>query len=167
MYCIGERCEVMYSNKMLCSLPHSMRIKYICTMVSIMMMKRIHDCFIIDLVMIDFALCGCTSMEFRTCCANFPDSNLRWKKPIDCRMNAIETMVGKRCGEMRHLKNNKYVVLSQHLNLSAVQNMQVEQYINLSPCLQLCNKMIKPDPTHEHLYLSCLHQPNRAPSDPA
>lgn len=112
MCCISKRCEVMDSNKVFRSLSHGMRIKFVSTMVSITIMKGIHDCFIIDLVVIDFALCGCSSMELRTGRTNFPDSNLRRKKPIDCRMNAIEAIISKGCSEMCHLRNNKYYLLS-------------------------------------------------------
>lgn len=114
VYCISERCKVMCSNKMLCSLPHSLWIKLIRTMVCIMIMKGIHDWSIINLVMINFAPCGCPGMKFRLCCTNFPHSNLMWKKPIDCRVHAIKTMVGKRRGEMRHL-DTKYDVLPLHI----------------------------------------------------
>lgn len=105
VHCICKRSEVMPSNKTFCSLPHGVRIEFMCTVVGISKLKRVHDGIIIYFIVINLAFCGKTSMKFRFCWANFSHSNVRRKKPIDSSMKTLQPIIiAKWCDEVSDLE---------------------------------------------------------------
>lgn len=107
VWCICKWREVMFANKISCSLPHGWWVKFVRTMVGITGLKWIHDRVIVYLVVVYLARCWETGMKLRTCWANLPDSYIRGKKAIDTTMKVFQVFINERCHKMCDLKWTK------------------------------------------------------------